>query len=429
MGHPDSYPRLVFADETGSIYDHPFLRLAGRSGRTVFPLSSQDLIPLPEGSELFVLPGRLPVGWDGKTDRPVILDKNPFQRRGKAQAVAAFVSPAHTQTALAAWERARDGLSPLPLFAYTAVGWWQGRFWAAAFRSDPDPRQDFRRFDLEEVRARTLKALRKGRGNRLIQHLGKCSLTYGCPAARNYFHGRFEAPLPTSPFCNARCLGCISLQGEGGPPAPQDRIGFVPTPEEIAGVAVPHLARVKQAIVSFGQGCEGEPLLQGETIGKAIRLIRAATNRGTINLNTNASLPRVAERLVEAGLESVRISMNSVREQYYTAYYRPKGYGYSDVLESWRIFKQAGLFVSLNLFVTPGFTDEEDELERLSECIESQGLDLIQLRNHTIDPDWYLEEIGHKSSGRTLGIRGMVARLKKRFPHLAFGYFNPPVKG
>ncbi len=429
MAYPDSYPRLVYADETGAIYDHPFLGLAGRSGGTVFPLSGKDLIPLPEGSELFVLPGRLPVGWDGKKGRPVILDKKPFQGGGKVQAVAAFISPAHTQTALAAWALAQEGLPPLPLFAYTAVGWWRGRFWAAAFRSDPDPRQDFCNFNPEEVRARTLAALRKGRGNRLIQHLGKCSLTYGCPAARNYFLGRFEAPLPTSPVCNAHCLGCISFQGEGGPPASQDRIGFVPTPEEIAGVAVPHLAQAKRAIVSFGQGCEGEPLLQGETIGRAIRLMRAATDRGTINLNTNASLPRIAERLAEAGLESVRISMNSVREPYYTAYYRPKGYGYGDVLESWRILKAAGLFVSLNLFVTPGVTDEEDEVEMLSGCIESHGLDLIQLRNHTIDPDWYLDRIGHRSRGRTLGIRGMVARLKKRFPNLAFGYFNPPVKG
>jgi hypothetical protein len=60
---------------------------------------------------------------------------------------------------------------------------------------------------------------------------------YHCFAAKNIFVGRWEAPLPTSPTCNARCVGCLSLQ-EGECPASQDRIQFVPTPEEIEA-AVP----------------------------------------------------------------------------------------------------------------------------------------------------------------------------------------------
>ncbi|MBV5345336.1 MAG: hypothetical protein JZU63_07315, partial [Rhodoferax sp.] len=59
--------------------------------------------------------------------------------------------------------------------------------------------------------------------------------------------------------------------------------------QEIAAVAVPHLQRAEHAIVSFGQGCEGEPLLQAQTIAQAIRRIRKKTSRGTINLNSNAS--------------------------------------------------------------------------------------------------------------------------------------------
>ncbi|HBT97093.1 MAG TPA: radical SAM protein, partial [Desulfobulbaceae bacterium] len=79
----------------------------------------------------------------------------------------------------------------------------------------------------------------------MIQHLGKCCLTYGCPAARNFFLGRFEAPLPTSPRCNARCLGCISLQESGCCRSTQERITFVPSPAEIAEIAVPHLRQAQ----------------------------------------------------------------------------------------------------------------------------------------------------------------------------------------
>jgi len=425
MKLPEKMPSLVYADSEGRIYDLPGLKMAGRSGRVLHPVDLKDLIPLPQGSELFVLPDRLPVGWDQDRDDMVVLDKDPADAKGNVGAVAAFMAPAYTQTALAAFYRSGLDIPVLPLFTYTAVGWWKGRFWAAGFRSDPDTRQDFCNFRPEEVRKKTIAMLKKKKGNRLIQHLGKCSLTYGCPAAKNLFMGRWEAPLPTSPICNAACLGCISLQSEGVPPASQDRITFVPATEEVADVAIPHLKRAKRPVVSFGQGCEGEPLLQAKLLERSIIKIREETNKGTINLNTNASLPGKVQSLIYAGLDSMRISINSTRKKYYHSYFRPKGYDQTDVMASWRIMKEAGRFVSLNLFVLPGLTDEMAEIERLSDLIEELGLDLIQLRNHNIDPDWYLDGIDYKYTGQRTGIKGMITILKKRFPKLRFGYFNP----
>lgn len=426
---PDEMPSLVYADEEGRIFDYPLIKMAGRSGTMLHPVDPAELIPLPPGSELFVVPGRLPVGWDQERDEMVVLEEDPSCHGKRVYAVAAFMAPAHTQTALAAWWNPPDQeRPPLPLFAYTAVGWWKGRFWVAGFRSDPDPRQDIRHFNPREIQRRTTQKLKRFRLNRLVQHLGKCSLTYGCPAARNFFMGRWEAPLPSSPQCNARCLGCLSLQPEEGPPSTQERITFVPSPAELAEVAVEHIGKAKMAVVSFGQGCEGEPLLQADVLAEAVSRIRKATHEGTVNLNTNASLPAGAAKVVEAGLDSMRISMNSVRREYYTSYYRPKGYTQEDVLETWRIMKEAGRFVSLNLFVLPGLTDEYAEVERLESLIEELGLDLIQLRNHNIDPDWYLGGIGYRYTGERMGIRRMVKRLKARFPGLRFGYFNPPLR-
>ncbi|NDY41837.1 radical SAM protein, partial [Dissulfurirhabdus thermomarina] len=366
-----------------------------------------------------------PVGWDPDRDEMVALDEDPFRPGAPVQAVAAFMAPAHTQTALAAFQRTRPDLAPLPLFAYTAVGWWKGRFWAAGFRSDPDPRQDPARFDPERIRRRAAAAMKAAPGNRLVQHLGKCALTYACPAARNYFLGRWEAPLPASPACNARCLGCLSLQGPGGPQRPQERIRFTPTADEIAGVAVPHLERAPRPVVSFGQGCEGEPLLQAALLEEAIRAIRARTRRGTVNLNSNASRPGAVERLAAAGLDSLRISLNSARPDRYAAYYRPVGYVFDDVVETWRRAKRAGLFVSLNYFVFPGLSDQEAEAAALEDLVGELGLDLIQLRNHNIDPDWFLEQVPDRADEPRIGVRALVRRLAARFPALRIGYFNP----
>jgi pyruvate-formate lyase-activating enzyme len=426
--HPEDTPSLVYANQKGEIKNFSGLYMAGRSGNLFFKPEYIDLIPLPEGSELFLLPDRLPVGITPATDDLMALEYDPEEPDNAIQAVAAFMAPAYTAIHTAAYEAKQENLPPLPLFAYTAVGWYKGQFWVAAFRSDPDNRQDANQFDQQKIRHKTTQKLKANKQNRLIQHLGKCCLTYGCPAARNYFLGRWEAPLPTSPTCNAQCVGCISLQPSGCCPATQDRIGFVPKATEIAGLAVPHLINAPKPIVSFGQGCEGEPLLQAKTIEKAVRSIRATTERGTINLNSNSSLPEKIDRLAAAGLDSLRVSMNSARNAYHAKYYRPKGFTFDDIRESIKIMKLNKKFVSLNYFILPGFTDDPDEFEAFCNLLETCKPDLIQLRNLNMDPDWYFDTIGFQPEKQPMGISNWLKQLKELCPKLQFGYFNPALR-
>ncbi len=412
---------MVYANQRGEVFEHPGLLMAGRAGHIIRAPEPEELIPMPEGTELFLLPERLPIGVDPENGTPLVYDEPGVV------AVAAFVSPAHTTTLLSAY-KSNPGAPMLPLFAYTAVGWWRGRFWVAAFRSDPDRRQDPDLFDHAKILQRTERALRDHRDNRLIQHLGRCCLRYGCPAARNYFLQRWEAPLPTSPTCNAACIGCISLQTSDSCTPPQERITFVPTEEEICEVAVPHLKKAPRAIVSFGQGCEGEPLLQSPVIERAIKRIREATTRGTINMNTNGSRPVGLERLLKAGLDSVRISLNSPIPERYNIYYRPKGYSFEEVKTSIAITKKHSKFVSLNYFVFPGVTDDPSESEAFFGLLEDLHPDMIQLRNLNIDPEFYIDVMAPTGLSRPIGIIKWLRLLKKRFPEVRLGYFNPPLR-
>ncbi|MGL1932985.1 MAG: radical SAM protein [Desulfotalea sp.] len=422
--HPKKIPSAVFADEKGTITDFPDLLMAGMScGEFSIPKLT-DIIPLPEGSELFTLPGRIPIAWEEQGDEPVLLANNPYAENETTQAVAAFMSPANTAIFTAAYQSNEDAPT-LPLFAYTAVGWLDGCFWVTAFRSDLDTRQDCNNFDQETINKNTLAKLKQYPNNRLIQHLGKCCLTYGCPAARNYFLNRWEAPLPTSPTCNARCLGCISLQESGCCPSTQDRLSFVPTPKEISDMAVAHIITADRPIVSFGQGCEGEPLMEADTLEKAIVAIRKQTTKGTINLNSNASLPHSVANLALAGLDSMRVSINSAQEQYYNPYYRPKGFTFDDVMQSIDEMKKAGKFVSINYFILPGLTDSPEEFAAFCKLIELHKPDFIQLRNLNMDPEWYLKEINFKPISKALGMRNWLHSVKEKFPELKFGYFNP----
>lgn len=412
-------PRLVTADAQGDIYDHPdLLMLCRRGGQWGLP-RPDELMPLPPESELFLLPGRRAVGL------------NPENGHAEAQeelAVAAFVSPAHTISAHPVWTANADA-PPLPLFAYGAVGFAGGRFYVCAKKVDADTRQEFREVPRKLLQQRAGALMERYPDNRLVRHLMRnCVQRYDCPAARNLALGRHEAPLPTSRTCNARCVGCISRQEPDSPikTTPQCRLDFRPTPQEVTQIMLHHAAEEKERpIYSFGQGCEGEPLAEAELLLESVRAFRAAGGRGTVNLNSNASRPSVVAALAEAGLTSLRVSMNSAREDVYTRYYRPVDYGLEDVRESMRRARRGGVFVSVNLLYFPGVSDTEEELAALAELVGGAGADFIQLRNLNMDPDMYLRLLDGLPMGPSMGLANFRKRLRKACPWVRFGYFNP----
>jgi pyruvate-formate lyase-activating enzyme len=165
-----------------------------------------------------------------------------------------------------------------------------------------------------------------------------------------------------------------------------------------------------------------------ETIRNAITEIRKHTPKGSININTNGSRPDAVEALCIAGLNSIRVSMNSARKSVYEAYYRPNNYQFEDLLESLKVVNRYGGWSSINYFVFPGMTDTEEEYQALRNLIQSTGLNMIQWRNFNIDPDWYLGKLGVTDPGEPMGLKNMMDLLRQEFPDLKFGYFNPPME-
>jgi pyruvate-formate lyase-activating enzyme len=411
---------MVYARADGTILDHPELLMAGVGGGAPRSVRNDERTPLPRGSDLFLLPGRRPIGIDPRTGAAV-----EWEGEGEEVcAVAAFLAPAWTMYLHPAY-RTLPGAPALPLFAYSALGFAGDRFWATGIRVDDDPRQDPWRFDLPRLTMQVARRVREMADNLVVQQLETCALTYGCRAAQNFFIGRYEAPIPTSVACNSQCLGCISLQPDGEFRASHDRIRRAPTPEEIADLAAGHIARVPDGVVSYGQGCEGEPLLAGDLAVAGTRLIRQRTRRGTVNLNTNGSLPEVIDAMCHAGLDSIRVSLNSARPAVYDAYYRPKRYRLADVLESLRIMRRHRRFRAINYLVFPGLTDTDEELDALSSLVEETDLEMVQLRNLNIDPELYRERMPAGSVREGFGLGELMRRLSARFPHLRYGYFNP----
>jgi pyruvate-formate lyase-activating enzyme len=418
LNHP---PFLMYSDGNGNIYEDQTLFVTGRSGWDALPIPLEEWIGLPEGGQLYELPGRRGIGIDVETGEMRLCEKG--------WAVAAFIPPAHTGLYMSAYETMPDAPT-LPLFCYTAAGWYNDELYVPAVRIEQDIRQEATGYDDTQIQSGYEHLLKAYPNNRLVEHLmNNCCMTYTCPAARNLSLGRWECPVPVSPACNANCIGCISFQPQEETIfSTQDRLTFKPTPEEIVEFTVPHLETAAFPIISFGQGCEGEPLLMWETICEAIIEIRKHTQKGSININTNGSMPHAVKALCEAGLNSIRVSTNSAREAIYMAYYKPNNYHFIDLIESLKIAREYGVFTSINYFVFPGMTDSIEEYEALRMLIRETGLNMIQWRNFNIDPDWYLEKIDVPETGECMGVAQLMDLLQEEFPALKYGYFNPPME-
>jgi pyruvate-formate lyase-activating enzyme len=413
-------PYLLFSDKKGKIYSHHFLKMTGGLLNELHSPKEDELISAPSGTTFFYLPDSYPFGYNPSTKKWEKVEKFEGKR---VYPVAAFLPPSYLRlyNPAAYFEKKKERL---PLWAYTACGLYGGRFMVAAKKIDKRIRQAPGFYNNKLIEKNANIFLKKYPNNRLYKHLFNCALNYNCLAAKNLFMQRWEAPLPVARFCNAGCLGCLSYQ-DSNCDASHQRISFRPKPFEAVELMENHLKKAKEPIVSFGQGCEGEPLLEADLIAESVKKVRQKTKRGTINVNTNGSIPDKIRDLCKAGVDSFRISLNSPEEKFYNIYFRPKNYRFPDVLKSIKIAKKYDKFVSLNLFIFPGFSDSKQQIDKLIKFLKKNKIDMIQWRNLNIDPGYYIRKISSNNLKPT-GVLNLVGAIDKNFPKIKKGYFNLP---
>src|SRR5260221_13029527 len=124
-----STPYLIYCTPDGEIHEEPRLQALAFGGRQ---LETNDLIPLPDGVTLSMMPDRLAVGRKRNGEQQVISPVHGW-------AAAALLPIGYTRTLLPAYEKVPD-TEPLPFFGYSAVAGMNGRLYVAALRTD-DPRK------------------------------------------------------------------------------------------------------------------------------------------------------------------------------------------------------------------------------------------------------------------------------------------------
>ena len=399
----------LIADERGNIFDVPDAEAVGRVGEKFFKLKPEDLIELPESADLMFLPQRTAVGITRGKFLPL-----------EGRAVSAILPQGYTRTHLPAYEK-NPRAQILPLYGYTAVALYKDRLHAAAIYTDENHKWDPAHYNGRELKKFIRRVKKDLPDNRIVAQVAHCSTQWHCLTAQNLFYRRWECGIPTSPTCNANCLGCISLQSSECCPSPQSRINFKPTVDEIADVGIYHLSHAAEGIISFGQGCEGEPSLQAENICAAIKKIRATTSRGQININTNAGYTAGIKKIVDAGLDSMRVSIISARAENYQRYYRA-AYDLDAVKNSVRYALNGGVHVSLNLLYMPGFNDRADEFAAWKNFLTELPAQMIQVRNLNFDPDAFFAAMPRDDN--FFGTKKFLRELKKNFPQLTIGNFS-----
>ncbi|MBX7101628.1 MAG: radical SAM protein [Myxococcaceae bacterium] len=416
--------RLLLADEQGTVFEHPYLLATVRSGEELAPAHGRP-IALPVNAKLAHLPGRLPVGVHPETGELELVRR--FEVGGrmvKPQAVGAILPPGYTRLLLPGEVR-DEGAQVLPQWAYTAAAWSGDRAVVWARHTDRRKHWTPERFSTPKVKALVKAHRARFPANRVLKQLETCALVYRCFTSQNIFYARDEGAIPASTMCNAFCVGCISEQPDDGPPASHERMTEGPLAQEMAEVGLWHLEHAPgRTMVSFGQGCEGEPLTRWKVIAEAIRLIRARCRKGSININTNGSLTHGLKALYDAGLDAIRVSLNSAHPELYAAYYQPKGYSFADVEASIALSRERGAYLALNLLLFPGVTDRAGEVEALCRLVKRYRVDQVQTRSLCIDPFQYLEVARDRGAlGKALGIETLFAKLKKANPSLVIGNF------
>lgn len=405
---------LIYSDTNGNLQTDPQLIAVGFNGNQV-ELSDETWVDLPAGGELLLLPGRLPVGYHQGEDQVEVVEG--------VTALAAILPMGYTRTLTPGYEI--SDYQELPLFGYTAVGAVDGRLKVAAIETDEQLKWNPIYYNTSDLPRLIGEMKSEYPQNRIIQQLAKCALEYHCLTAQNLFYRRWEAGVPVSPSCNADCVGCISKQPAECCPSPQNRIDWVPDVIEVAEVALPHLEQAPDGIISFGQGCEGEPSLQKELLVKSIQTIRQKTVKGTININSNAGFTEAIKALTDSGLDSIRVSLFSAIPEYYHWYHRPQGYTLAEVRESLTYTVANRLRVALNLLFLPGFSNRREQTIALKDLIATTGLHQIQLRNLNLDPQRIAPLINdHNEELPTVG--EWLEDLRREFPQLQVGNYTKP---
>jgi len=163
QGALQDLPFYALCDSKGRIFEHPRFRMAGFSGNALPLWKKRISFPCPNSASFFFIPDCPPVGMDPETGQYRTVTKVKVHgATERCYGVAAFLEPGLVRSHLPAADY-RPKAYLLPMWAYTAVGFREGRYWAAGFRIEYNPKWDPRHYDDRKLLS-AMRSYRKSMG-------------------------------------------------------------------------------------------------------------------------------------------------------------------------------------------------------------------------------------------------------------------------
>jgi hypothetical protein len=193
------------------------------------------------------------------------------------------------------------------------------------------------------------------------------------------------------------------------------------SPSEMIEAGLQHLLHAPNALVNLDISEE----VNLDAVSNLIQSIRQQTFRGMIQINASAPDPRSIKKWCEAGLDSIRLTLNSAQGNYYNLFHEPQESRFDDIVESFKIARYFHRRAVLNYEIFPGLTDHPAEIDALIKLVRELKIETIQLHNLKIDPEWYMDELQLLNLTRKqIGIQNWFTHLQKTFPAIQIGYYD-----
>lgn len=397
----------VHSDRSGRLVQATDYVAAASNGLTDREITSA--IPLPDDAIVVPLLDRVAIGID-RSGKP--------RQLGAARLAAAAILPlGYVRIALPSYGASAraTALDPRPYAAIAADE--SGAIVVSAVAIDEDAAAPDRRAD-PAVRLAMSAGLRAQPANRVVRQLARCARDYSCRAAVNAFLRVADGAVPVGAPSNEHSADGVLVNARPDA-APTDAAAFHPAAEEVAEAAAAHLSS-GGATVAFGRACEGEPLLVARILEAAIAEVRTRTDRGTIHLETNGSVPSAIARLALAGLDTVAVRIASARSDTYERLHRPSGYRFTDVRASVAEAVRAKIGVALILLTMPGLTDTPREIDAVIALAGElpAGSELL-LRDLAADPARVRALVD--TDEQPIGMLAALERLRTEVSHIRVG--------
>lgn len=377
-------PSLLFADKNGNIYDHPTLKMTGKTNSFDIVPYETELTELPKNHKIKFLEGAVPLGYDQERAKIVEFEGG----------FPVYITPpkGYLRVLMPSFKALNNNI--LQPDEYTAVGFMEDTFYF------PGIKADLLTEDISEKNGTFKDKIVKYEyaNNKLVNYLIKMS--------KKTF-GEIET---LTPFGNEIIFDFRYFRET--------------TPSEVYELLNIYSKEQKFPVVTFKNIALSDNIF--EIFVDSLKLTSKLDSL-TINIQNPIVPSNQMKKILEYPPHSITIpfisSLNSLISSKISDTIGLMKNHNESIQKLIELFQRYGTNVFLDLLILPGFTDTERNIQNLVDFLNTYRINSLKLSNMKINANKIFEGV-ESLKEELLGIRTMLKTLKKGCKELKFSVFG-----